>query len=261
MQGNFESDTRDMRRGILNMAVLGGEGHIPSALSIVDILYVLYRDILPTPGDPSRRDPGAAFVLSKGHASLALYQALAMAGFLGEDELRSFAKYDSILGGHPDRTKVPGVVASTGSLGHGMAIAVGMALGRRATASSGRVFVLIGDGEANEGSVWEAALLAGHHQLSNLTCIVDNNHSTDRSLGLGSIAAKFDAFNWSTRQINGHDEGEIVDALALSPEGMPLAIIANTVKGKGVPSMEGNPAWHHKTPSAIELEDFMQEIS
>lgn len=261
MFGSFDTDTRGMRRGILSMSFQAGEGHIPSALSIVDILYVLYRDFLPNHGALDTRESGATFVLSKGHGSLALYQVLAMAGYVSDNDLRNFARYDSILGGHPDRTKVPGVVASTGSLGHGLAIAVGIALARRARGNLGRVFVLIGDGEANEGSVWEAALLAGHHSLSNLTCIIDNNHSTDRALNLDSVAAKFEAFGWATIEINGHNEQEILKALSLHPSCTPLAIIANTIKGKGISSMEANPEWHHKTPTAHEFDMLMQDLS
>lgn len=261
MFGDFDADTRSMRRGILTMSFQAGEGHIPSALSIVDILYVLYRDFLPNHGALRTRESGASFVLSKGHGSLALYQALAMAGQVSDDDLRNFARYDSILGGHPDRTKVPGVVASTGSLGHGLAIAVGIALARRALGNLGRVFVLIGDGEANEGSVWEAALLAGHHSLRNLTCIIDNNHSTDRALNLDSVAAKFEAFGWATSEIDGHNEQEIIKALSLHPSSTPLAIVANTIKGKGISSMEANPEWHHKTPTADEFAILMQDLS
>jgi len=258
---NFDAETRDMRRGILMMSLLGGEGHIPSAFSIVDILYVLYRDFLPGPNERSQMEPNACFILSKGHGSLALYQVLKMAGHLRDEDLETFAQFDSILGGHPDRTKVPGVTASTGSLGHGLPIAVGVALARRATGHKGQVFVLIGDGEANEGSVWEAVLLASHHGLSNLTCIVDNNHSTDRSLHLGSIAAKFEAFGWSTREIDGHSEAEIAAALSLRPSTRPQVVIANTIKGKGVPAMEGNPEWHHKTPSSEEFGLLIQDLS
>ena len=261
MPGNFDAVTRDMRRGILTMSLHGGEGHIPSAFSIVDILYVLYRDLLPSPTEGSQNESEACFILSKGHGSLALYQALAMSGHLRHEHLETFAQFDSILGGHPDRTKVPGVTASTGSLGHGLPIAVGVALARRAMSHEGQVFGLIGDGEANEGSVWEAVLRASHHALSNLTCIIDNNHSTDRSVHLGPIAVKFEAFGWSTREIDGHSESEISEALSLRPSSKPQAIIANTIKGKGVSTMEGNPEWHHKTPSLEEFRAMIQDLS
>lgn len=242
------------------MSALAGEGHIPSALSIVDILYVLYRDVLPGPTDLEKGSSAPLFILSKGHGSLALYQCLASVGFVSQAQIDSFCDFGSILGGHPDRTKVPGVAASTGSLGHGLAMGVGIALARKARAATGSVIVLIGDGEANEGSVWEAALVAGHHRLGNLICIVDNNRSTARAISMGSFEKKFEAFGWSTRTIDGHSESEISEAFRTPSRGLPLAVIANTVKGQGVPRMESNPEWHHKAPSTQDLPRLLEEL-
>ncbi len=242
------------------MAARAGEGHIASAFSILDILWVLYDSVLQIdplfPTDPKRD----RFFLSKGHASLGLYAILAEKGFFDKKELDLFGNFESILGGHPDRNKIPGVEASTGSLGHGFPMAVGAALGLRISNTPSKVFVLIGDGEANEGTVWESALLAAHHRLSNLYCIVDYNHSTDRALSVGNLVAKFEAFGWRTVSIKGHDHKEILKALSLKPDKKPTAIIAETIKGYGSKTMEGNPAWHHKAPSKEESEIILKEL-
>jgi transketolase len=249
-----------LRRRILEAAAASGEGHVPSAFSILDILWVLYDRVLGV----SSADPAAPgrdrFVLSKGHASLALYAVLAEKGFFPRHWLDRFGRYDSPLGGHPDRSKVPGVEASTGSLGHGFPIAVGMAMGLAIRRTPARVFCLIGDGEANEGSVWEAAALGAHHRLSNLCCIVDYNHSTDRALAMGDIGAKFSAFGWSVQEVDGHDHASLHRALGARPDG-PSAIVANTVKGHGCPPMEHQPAWHHRSPTAAELPDLIAALT
>lgn len=243
------------------MAFAAGEGHIASSFSILDLLWVLYKRILRVdphaPGAPDRD----RFVLSKGHGALALYAVLAARGFLPEEELATFSAYRSRLGGHPDSTKVPGVEASTGSLGHGLPIGVGMALGMRVLGRDSRVIVLVGDGECNEGSIWEAALLASHHGLGRLTCVVDHNHSTDRALKVDDLAAKFSAFGWETRLIDGHNHQDIFAGLIPSGESRPLAVIAQTVKGRGCARMENNPAWHHRAPTPEELPEVIAELS
>ena len=252
-------DLRNLRRDILQLAVKANEGHIPSSLSILDILYVLFDKVLKIyPDDPNHlgRD---YFILSKGHASLALYIVLAYKGFFSREDLEQFATFDSILGGHPDRNKIPGIEASTGSLGHGMPIAVGIAMGLKTREATNRVVCLIGDGESNEGTVWESALLAAHHQLNHLICVIDHNHSTDRALAVDDLGEKFAAFGWKTITVNGHDHREIYHSLAKIDEYRPLAIIANTIKGHGFKAMENNPAWHHKIPNAVELREFMEE--
>ncbi len=250
----------DLKQTILITAASSGEGHIPSSFSVLDILWVLYDRILridpANPFDPERD----RFVLSKGHASLGLYAVLADRGFFPASELQGFGKLNSILGGHADRNKVPGIEASTGSLGHGFPIAVGRALGLKILKKKQRVFTLAGDGECNEGTIWESALLASHHKLSNLCCIVDHNHSTDRALGLGDLAAKFSSFGWKTAVIDGHDHEQIFNALSNPDEYLPTAIIAETIKGCGCKTLENNPAWHHRSPSPDELKILLEEL-
>ena len=252
---------REQRRTIIETAAAAGEGHIPSALSILDILWVLYDGVLDIdPADPDAKSRDR-FILSKGHGCLALYAVLAGKGFFPHAALASFGKYDSPFGGHPDCRKLAGVEASTGSLGHGFPIAVGCALGLRIRGLPARVFCLIGDGEANEGSVWEAAMVAAHHRLHNLTCVVDGNHSTDRALELGDIGAKFAAFGWAVREVDGHDHAALRRAFARDGSGKPLSIIAHTVKGYGCTSMENEPAWHHRAPARAELAELLQSLA
>ncbi|MBL7057794.1 transketolase [Patescibacteria group bacterium] len=249
----------NLKKKIIKICTNAKEGHIPSALSILDIVWVLYDKILKIDSqnleDPSRD----YFILSKGHASLALYVVLIEKGFLNDEILENFGKFNSILGGHPSRNKVPGVEASTGSLGHGLPIAVGLALGLKIKQMNNRVFVMVGDGEANEGTVWEAALLAAHHKLSNLCCIVDYNHSTDRALLVGDLVSKFQSFGWEALTVDGHNQEEILKVLSVRPSSKPLAIVAETIKGKGFKIMENNPAWHHKFPTEEELKILLEE--
>lgn len=254
------SKIKEMKRSIVEMSTVSGEGHIPSAFSILDILWVLYDKILKiNPQDP--KDPKRdRFILSKGQASLALYSVLAEKDFFDKKELNTFGQFNSILGGHPDRNKIPGVEASTGSLGHGLSIAIGVALGLKIKKIKSRVFVLIGDGECNEGSIWESALLASHHNLSNLCCLVDYNHSTDRALLMGDLSKKFQAFGWRTFTIDGHDHRQIYKVLSKFDGSSPVAVIANTIKGYGCKMMENNPAWHHRSPNNEELEEILKEI-
>ena len=250
-----------LRRRIIETAAHASEGHIPSALSVLDILWVLYDRVLSVdPAAPQAEDRDR-FVLSKGHASLGLYVVLAEKGFIPVEALKTFCTYDSILGGHPDSNKVPGVEASSGSLGHGFPMAVGMALGARIRALPSKVFCLIGDGESNEGSIWEGALLAAHHGLENLCCIVDYNHSTDRALALGDIGAKFAAFGWLVREVDGHDHDALHAALTGASDGRPLCVVANTIKGYGCAPLENEPAWHHKAPTSAELPQLLSVVS
>ncbi len=255
-----DNDLQKLRRLIVESASVSKEGHVPSALSILDILYLIYIEFIPLGKNFPNSAIGNRFILSKGHASLGLYAVLSHIGLISESELTSFAKYDSILGGHPDRNKVPGVELSTGSLGHGLPQALGIATALKIKRLSGHVYVLIGDGEANEGTIWESALLAPNHKLGNLTCIVDNNLSSKRALDMGSITNKFEAFGWETIEINGHDHHEIRRGLKLRKINKPIAIIANTVKGFGIPTMESNPEWHHRSPNPDELALFLGEL-
>ena len=239
---------------------MANEGHIPAAFSILDILWVLYDrvlDVTPkTVNNPNRN----RFILSKGHASIGLYVVLAEKGFINQKKLEEFGKFGSCLGGHPDRTKVPGVEASTGSLGHGMPMAVGLALGAKIKKQKSKVYVIVGDGECNEGTIWESAMLAAHHKLDNLYCIVDYNHSSDQALNLGDIREKFKAFGWQAVSIDGHNQKAIYKALTKKSDDKPIAIIAETIKGKGLKIMENNPEWTHKYPKPEELEKFLKEV-
>lgn len=249
-----------LRAKIIAMASASGEGHVPSAFSILDILWVLYDRVLNITAhnidDPERN----RFILSKGHASIGLYVVLAEKGIIDPKLLDRYCKFDNPLGGHPDRTKVPGVESSTGSLGHGLPMAVGLALGAKIKKSPAKVYAIVGDGECNEGTIWEAAMLAAHHKLDNLYCIVDYNHSSDRALVLGDLRSKFEAFGWQTTSIDGHDQEMIYQALTKTGEGQPLAIIANTIKGRGLKIMENNTEWHHKSPNEEQKKAMLQEL-
>lgn len=207
---------------------LGDEKHSSSARSTLDVLWVLYDRILRYDPENPRSEDRDRFVLSKGHGCVTFYAILADRGFFPPDKLKTFMQWDSILGTHPDRNQVPGVEASTGSLGHGFPMAVGMAMALRIKQSSSRVFVLIGDGECNEGTVWEAALVAGNQHLSRLTCILVNNHSSSQELG--ELAAKFAAFGWATTTINGRDHDQIYEALSRTDPSRPTAVIAEIVE-------------------------------
>jgi len=251
---------RKLRTQIIEVAGVAKEGHVPSALSILDILFVTYKEFLPHSDLSSIDNIGNRFILSKGHASIALYVVLHDFNQITTEELFSFAKYESKLGGHPDRNKIAGVELSTGSLGHGLPQGIGMAKAMKIKKAVGHIYVLIGDGEANEGTIWESALLASNHKLGNLTCIVDNNLSSERALDMGNMANKFEAFGWETLEINGHDHGEITRALKLRKNNKPIAVIANTVKGFGIPTMESNPEWHHRSPNPEELAMFLGEM-
>lgn len=240
-----------MRRSIITVATKSQEGHIASALSILDILWVLYDKVLKAEDK---------FILSKGHGCLALYAVLTEKGMITQGEFNSFCASGSSLGGHPDMRKVCDIEASTGSLGHGLPIAVGMAMGREINDDNGRIFCLIGDGECNEGSIWESLLIASHHNLTNLTCIVDYNHSTDRALKLDDLSDKFRAFGWAVTHINGHDHELLEHWMSVNTPGKPNIIIADTVKGFGVKRMENNPEWHHKQPSLKEFNEILKEL-
>lgn len=244
--------SKAIRRQIVCILEQSRRGHVGSAFSIVEILRVLYDDVLRyDPIFPAWPDRDR-FILSKGHGCLALYVLLAEKGFFPTEELWTFCQHNSILGGHPEH-KIPGVEVSTGSLGHGLSLGVGMALSARMKGHPHRVFVLIGDGESNEGSVWEAALCASKHHLSNLTVIVDANQY--QSYGptidvqpMEPLVAKWHAFGFVVTEVDGHDVVELSVALkhrATCPP-RPYAVICRTLKGKGVSCVEGNMRWHHR---------------
>ena len=231
---------------------LNQEGHIGSSLSILDILLVLYNKILknhPNFHSNIKRD---YFILSKGHASLAHAAVLNYNKYISDKQFFSYTKFNSILGGHLDRLKVPGVEFSCGSLGHGISVAIGIALSKKIKKEKNRIYVLVGDGEINEGSFWESLLLAAHHKLDNLYCIVDYNRSNDRALKLDSLFDKFKSFNWHVKQIDGHDHKSILKIKDTKTK-KPKIFIAHTIKGKGIKFMENNPEWHHKFPNRNEI--------
>lgn len=219
----MQADLHHIRQ--LMTLALGDEKHGRSTRSTIDVLWVLYDRILRYDPQNPKSEERDRFILSKGHGCASFYAILADKGFFPPSQLRTFMTWESILGSHPDRNLVPGAEASTGSLGHGFPMAVGMAMALRIKKNPRRVFVLIGDGECNEGTIWESALLAGNQQLSNLTCIVINNHSSSRDLG--DIAAKFAAFSWAATTINGHDHDQIYAALTQNDPEHPTAVIAD----------------------------------
>jgi transketolase len=255
---------KDLRSRIVRMVCKGRDGHIPSAFSIVDILEHLYGKCLKYDSRYPEWPERDYFVLSKGHGCLALYVVLHKYGFLTEDDLELFCQPAGILGEHPDCTKVPGVEASTGSLGHGLPFAIGIALGLRVLGVNNRVFVLVGDGECHEGTIWEAANVANNLQLGNLCVIVDWNGSAAQLMPRDDLPAKWQAFGWQTTVIDGHSPRDLEAALAEAnphPSGSPMAIVARTVKGKGVPMLEGHGEWHHRIPNESEYHTIMEALS
>jgi len=235
------------------------EGHVPSALSILDIVWTIYNNFINInliKNNSKKRD---IFILSKGHGCLAQYVVLEEKKILPKNFIDSFCKFNSKLGGHPDANKIKGIECSTGSLGHGFPFAAGIAYGNKLLKIDSKIISMVGDGECNEGSIWETCLIASHHKLNNLTCIVDKNKSTDRALKINNLAKKFESFGWKTIEINGHSEREIIKSLSIKSE-KPIAIIANTIKGKRIEFMENNPEWHHKNINKELLEKIKLEI-
>lgn len=253
-------DNSELRLRICEIIAASGEGHIPSSFSVVDIIEHLYARVLcvdPSSPDNPDRD---FFVLSKGHSAAALFVVLQKHGFISDTDLDNYSQPGGILGGHPDRTLVPGVEASTGSLGHGLPYAVGIALHLRNMELPNRVFVLIGDGESHEGTVWEAANVAAGLALSNLTVIVDDNESGKQLISHDSWEDKWAAFGWTAVTANGHSNESLQKAFATEHPGAPLAIIAKTTKGKGVEFLEGHGVWHHRIPSEEEMQQIRHRL-
>ncbi len=249
----LDERSKYLRRLIVRALEGAGRGHVGSSMSLVEIIRVLYDDILRfRAGDPKwpERD---RMILSKGHGCLALYVVLADKGFFPTKILDTFCKRDSILGGHPEASKVPGIEASTGSLGHGLSYGIGMALAARMQNRDSRIFVVMGDGEINEGSVWEAAMCAGKHRLANLTAIIDYNKiqsagATREIQDMEPLVDKWRAFGFAAVDVDGHDVAALrglFRGLPLSND-RPAAIICHTVKGKGLPFAENDANWHHK---------------
>jgi transketolase len=255
------NQTKLIREDLLTLAYQSGEGHLGSCFSIVEILYTLFYKVLNTSINSSNLATKDVFILSKGHAALALYVILSKVGLISNETLNSFASNDSVLGGHPDRLLVSGVQVSTGSLGHGFPVGCGIALSNKLISSKGRIVILVGDGEMNEGSNWESIQFAKQHQLSNLILIIDFNYSTNRSTEVVNLSSIFLAFGWNSIEIDGHNIEEVRKAFNIKSNNKPTAIIALTVKGKGISEMENNNEWHHKSPNIEQLKLFIQELN
>ncbi len=255
---------RDLRRRIVDMVVAGNNGHIPSAFSILDIVTHLYDRVLSVDPDNPQWSERDYFVLSKGHGCLALYVNLHRHGFITDEDVAQFCRKGGILGEHPDFNKVPGAESSSGSLGHGFSYAVGIALGQRIKGAENRIFVLIGDGESHEGTVWEAAHVARNYELGKLCVVVDWNQSGMQLLPHDDLPAKWRAFGWNTLVIDGHDDRDLrtaFEGVRFASRGIPTVIVAKTVKGKGVPMLEGHGMWHHRIPNAEEYASIMEALS
>ncbi len=258
----------DMRIDIVRMIAEAGSGHPGGSLSCADILSVLYFDTMKhDPSDPKNEDRDR-FILAKGHAAPALYAALAESGYFPKEELATLRKLGTRLQGHPDMNLLPGVEVSTGSLGQGLSIACGMACGMKLAGNDNTVFTLLGDGECQEGQVWEAAMFAAHRNLDNLVAIIDRNGlqidgKTSDVCDPGDLASKFTAFGWEAHEIDGHDVAALRDAFAKvksARDGKPHVFIARTIKGKGVSFMEDQAGWHGKAPNAEELEQALIDL-
>lgn len=255
-----------IRRRAFRMVFEARQGHPGGDFSATDILATLYFDALrydpASPRDPARD----RFVMSKGHCTGALYSTLALAGYFPEEELSTYMQPLSRLNGHPNCTKLPGVETNTGPLGHGVPVALGMAIAAQIDGSDIRVFVLTGDGELQEGSIWEAAMTAGHRKLSNLTLIVDRNRlqqgaRTEDTVALEPLGDKWRAFGWDVVEVDGHDVAALIPHLDGSQKrDRPLCVIANTIKGKGVSFMEDQASWHHGVPNTEQFEQAMMEL-
>ena len=248
--------SKEVRKNIINMVYSAKSGHPGGALSVADILTTLYFYELNINVNNPKDEERDRFVLSKGHSSPALYAILAEKGFFPKKDLTSFRKIDSYLQGHPDMNKVPGVDMSTGSLGQGLSVSNGMALSAKIDKKSYRVYCILGDGEIEEGQIWEALMTSSHYKLDNLCVIVDNNElqidgKIQDVMNPKPIDKKFEAFGFNVISINGHDFEEIIHAfkMAKNTKGKPTAIIAKTIKGKGVPFMENEVSWHGKAPN------------
>ncbi len=261
----LKEKARQIRADVIREIYEAQSGHTGSALSAVDLMVTLYYDTLRV--DPARPDweDRDRFVLSKAHANPALYAILADLGFFPKSELHTLRRLHTHLQGHPNRHETPGLDTSNGSLGQGLSMAVGMALGAKHLGKDTKVYCIVGDGESQEGQIWEASMAAAHYKLDNLTVILDHNHlqidgNNDEVMSLGDIEAKYKAFGYHTIVIDGNDIDQIRAALAEDPHGKPKGIIAETVKGKGVSFMEGQVGWHGKAPNEEEMKAALREL-
>jgi transketolase len=249
----LDQRSKDLRLLVLDALEGGSRGHLGPALSLIEIVRVLYDSILYHDANNPLLAQRDRFILSKGHGCLGLYAVLADHGYISKSELKGYCNFESKLGGHPERSTLPGVEFSTGSLGHGLSVGIGMAMACRLKGEHWRTYVLIGDGELNEGSNWEGAMHASQHQLGALTVIIDFNQMQasgriDSILALDPLEAKWEAFGFNVVKVNGHDLAQLEAELnsPMDSYGKPKAIIAYTVKGKGIPSAENSTIWHHK---------------
>ncbi len=261
----LKNQAKQVRMDVIRMTAKAGSGHPGGSLSCTEALVALYFEIMNV--DPkNEKDPDRdRFVLSKGHSAPALYGTLCERGFFPKEELENFRQLHSILQGHPDVKKCPGVDASTGSLGQGISIAAGMALGAKHLGKKTRVYTIVGDGESQEGLVWEASMAAAHYKLDNLTVLVDNNGlqidgTMDQVMSLGDLRKKFEAFGFFAQEVDGHDYAQLLAALDRSEQGRPSCVICRTVKGKGVSYMENQLDWHGKAPNDDQLAQAMKEL-
>lgn len=266
---NLQLKAKEMRKLIFQTAYAGGTGHLASAFSIVEVLAVLYFGgvLKYNPKEPYwiERDK---LIMSKGHASLALYSSLCMAGYFKREELKTFCHPGSVFGGEPKYPDIPGIEATTGSLGHGLSFGVGIAMAHKLDKRQSRIYVILGDGECQEGSVWEAVLSASHYKLDNLTVILDSNKlqamgTLKEILSVDSFYEKFKSFKWEVSEVDGHNMEELKKILLLDKEKTikaPRLIIANTIKGKGISFMEQVPIWHYRMPNKKELEIVLEEL-
>lgn len=264
----LQERAKAVRRHIITMLGEAGSGHPGGSLSAADIVSVLFFDTMKLDPEQPKWPERDRFVLSKGHAAPVLYAALAEKGFFPKEELQTLRKLGSRLQGHPDMKKLPGVEMSTGSLGQGLSAAIGMALGLRMDGGSQRVYALLGDGEVQEGQIWEAAMSAGHFKLDNLTAFLDYNNlqidgPVDVVMNVAPLPEKWRAFNWHVIEIDGHDIEQILKAIeeAHATKGKPTMIIAKTIKGKGVSFMENQVGWHGNAPKPEQVEQALQELA
>lgn len=256
------------RKNILEQVYSAKSGHPGGALSCIDILTVLYFNEMNIEPENSKAEERDRLVLSKGHACAALYAILAQKGFFPEEELKEFRKLGSRLQGHPDMNKLPGVDMSTGSLGQGLSAACGMALASKLKGQSNKVYCIVGDGEIQEGQIWEAAMTAAHYKLDNLCLIIDNNNlqidgKVSDVMSPYPIVEKLESFGFAVFKANGNDIENLIDAFdyAKMIKKRPVAIVANTVKGKGISFMEDKAEWHGKSPSQEEYEKAISELA
>lgn len=263
----LENISKLIRKDIVTMLTESSSGHPGGSLSIADIMSVLFFEEMNIDPNDSKNPDRDRFVLSKGHAAPALYSALARRGYLDIEELNTLRKIDSRLQGHPNMNDLPGIDMSTGSLGQGISAAVGMALAGKLDKKNYRVFTILGDGELEEGQVWEASMAAAHYKLDNLTAFVDNNGlqidgNIEDVMNPGPIDKKFEAFGWNVLNINGHDFDQIRYAINKSKEikDQPTVIICKTIKGKGVSFMENEAGWHGNAPNKEQCEQALKEI-